>query len=156
MMSNGFWKKGGKVKEKGNTNKEGKNPSAIPRATNNQRSMDMTESAYYLRASLRCANPIACSSRHSPTTVLLCFFIEDPSSSMAEGPLLATYIEKLEGQVEDTFSQRTWELFLVDNMFQSLFKIMISKHPSTIWNNQHMFWRALGNMSDFRLPLRHV
>ena len=59
-------------------------------------------------------------------------FIEDPSSSMAEGPLLATYIEKLEGQVEDTFSQRTWELFLVDNMFQSLFKIMILKHLSTI------------------------
>jgi hypothetical protein len=68
---------------------------------------------------------------------------------MAEGLLLATYIEKLEKQVEDTFCQRTWELFFGNNMLQSLFQIMILKHPSTISNNQQMFWGDIGKHVAF-------
>ena len=66
--------------------------------------------------------------------IIHCSLSED--QAMAEVvEALTTYIEKLEGKVEDTCCQRSWKLFFGDNVFQfqCLVKTMLLlKHPSTI------------------------
>ena len=54
---------------------------------------------------------------------------------------IATFITQTWRHIEDTFCQRSWKLFLGDNVFQRIFKTMLlSKHANKHNLKQHTFF----------------